>query len=279
MSQPHSLPPASPPARLPTLALCLAAGLVLPTLARADSPRVDGQILPGWRTDQGTHMAALDLHLSPGWKTYWRSPGDAGIPPAFDWSGSENLASVTLHWPRPTVFDVGGMRTIGYREGLVLPIEVTPRDPAQPVQLRARIDMGVCRDICVPAQVDIRADLSGSGAPDGRIATALQARPDSGRSAGLGQVSCQVDAMDKGLRVTARLDLPRLGADEVVVLEPAPGTPVWVSEATVTRQGGTLQAVADFLPDSTGFALDRSAMTVTVLAGNQAVQIDGCPSP
>ncbi|MCX8508161.1 MAG: protein-disulfide reductase DsbD family protein, partial [Rhodobacteraceae bacterium] len=49
------------------------------------------EILPGWRTESGSQMAALRLTMAPGWKTYWRAPGDAGIPPRFDWTGSANL--------------------------------------------------------------------------------------------------------------------------------------------------------------------------------------------
>jgi DsbC/DsbD-like thiol-disulfide interchange protein len=77
--------------------------------------------------ENGGHMAAVELQLAPGWKTYWRSPGDAGIPPSFDWSGSENVKSVRLHWPAPEVFEANGMQTIGYHERLVLPVEITPR--------------------------------------------------------------------------------------------------------------------------------------------------------
>ncbi len=73
-------------------------------------------------------MAAFEITLEEGWKTYWRSPGDAGIPPRFDWENSHNLDGVALHWPRPAVFESFGTQTIGYSEKLILPVELTPVD-------------------------------------------------------------------------------------------------------------------------------------------------------
>lgn len=257
------------------LCLCLAAPAAQAT---TQDDIVRAEVLPGWR-DGRTHMAALHLRLAPGWKTYWRSPGDAGIPPEFDWSGSTNVASVRLHWPVPHVFSLNGMQTIGYREDLVLPVEIQARDPRQPIHLRVAIDLGVCRDICLPATLDMTADLPPRGSPDPAIEGALNAKPETGREAGLRRIACRVEPIDDGLRLTAELDLPETGAQEVVVLEP--GQPsVWVSEAETARHGARLTAVSDLVgPGGAPFALDRGAMVVTVLGDDRAVEIRGCPAP
>ena len=75
---------------------------------------VSGRIIPGSRQDDGSRLAGLRLTLARGWKTYWRSPGEAGVPPSFDWSRSENVAGVEVLWPRPKFFDSFGLTTIGY---------------------------------------------------------------------------------------------------------------------------------------------------------------------
>src|SRR5690348_13443355 len=64
----------------------------------------------------------LDFRLAPHWKVYWRSPGDAGYPPRLDWAGSTNLAATTMAWPAPQRFSVLGLDTIGYTDGVVLPL-------------------------------------------------------------------------------------------------------------------------------------------------------------
>ena len=95
-------------------------------------PLVEIEVLDGGLTARGTYMGALRLTLQTGWKTYWRSPGDAGIPPSFDWRGSRNIGSLAIIWPTPEVTMTSGYQTIGYHDQLVLPIEITPNTSNQP---------------------------------------------------------------------------------------------------------------------------------------------------
>lgn len=261
------------------LAPLLVLALATPALAFTQEDVMQGDMRPGWQTESGTRMTALHLSLAPGWKTYWRSPGDAGIPPSFDWSGSENLRAVRFHWPRPHVFELNGMKTVGYHDELVLPIEVTPIDPALPVRLRGTVDLGVCSDICLPASVAFDTLAEGTGGPDPLIAAALADQPVSAQAAGLIGIGCTVDPIRDGLRLTAAIDLPHEGGEETVVFESAT-TGIWVSESEASRQGGRLTAAADLVPpDGAPFALDRSSVTVTVISDRQAVEIRGCPAP
>ncbi|WP_233193008.1 protein-disulfide reductase DsbD domain-containing protein [Acidimangrovimonas sediminis] len=225
--------------------------------------------------NDGHRMAALKLTLAPGWHTYWRAPGDAGIPPSFDWSKSTNLKAVAIHWPVPRTFDLGGLRSIGYEGGLVLPIELTPKAAGKPIALEAQIDIGVCKDICLPASLSLRADLSGPGKKGGAIRGALTDGPESAAKAGVKDVSCTVAPSADGLALTARLRMPPLPGKELTVVE-LPDPAIWVSEAKTTRQGDTLTAVADIVPPSKSFALDRSQLTITVLGQGRAVELHGC---
>ena len=238
---------------------------------------VQASILPGWRQANGSRMAALRLDLAPRWKTYWRAPGDVGIPPSFDWSGSENLHSLRYHWPSPVVFDTEGSRTVGYRDQLILPIEITPQDPTQPVILRGHINIGVCRDICVPAELTLSARLEGDGHRDALIRAALDNRPLTAREAGVSDMRCEVSPTRKGLHLTAHISLPALGPQETVVFEGGPG--IWVDDSVTKRQAGQLLAEADMIADDRApFALNRSALIVTVIGGGRSVEIRGCPA-
>lgn len=265
-----------------TTTLAIFTGFALsagPALATTQDDVLSAAILNGWQMENGHHMAAISLTLAPNWKTYWRAPGDAGIPPLFDWSGSSNVQAVTIHWPSPQVFHTNGMQTVGYHDAVILPIEVTPRDPSQPVALRAQVDLGVCKDICMPAAVQLQADLTAPGKPDSAIRAALKSRPHSPAEAGLARISCTVDPIADGLRLTAMLTLPERGRNEVVVFE-AGDSAVWVSETVTTRDGAVLTSVADMVTGSGApFALDRSAVTVTVLGEGRSVEILGCPAP
>ncbi|SEN25873.1 Thiol-disulfide interchange protein, contains DsbC and DsbD domains [Pseudorhodobacter antarcticus] len=257
-----------------SLVACLMGG---PVHAQPDVLRAD--LRAGWQTEGGGQMVAFHLTLQDGWKTYWRAPGDAGIPPHFDWSGSQNVKSVRFHWPRPEVFHVGGMQSIGYSHELVLPVEVVPIDPTKPVNLRAAVDVGVCSDICVPASFQVGANLPRPGVADATIRRALGQRPSTAKEAGVTGVTCEVTPQKDGLRVTAVLTMPSTGGPEVVVLEPGlPG--VWVSPADVTRNGGQLRAVVDMVgPTGGAFGLQRDAIVVTVLGKHRAVEVKGCAAP
>lgn len=258
---------------LPVLLAFTSAG---PLSAQSLSDILSAELLPGWQTASGTHIAAIRLKLSQGWKTYWRSPGESGIPPEFDWAGSDNIGRVQIHWPTPQVFNLNGMRSIGYAQEVVLPVEIWPVRAEEAITLDTSVDLGVCRDVCVPANVKLSAVLSSKGSADPSIRAALRAQPVSGLQGGLKTARCHVEAVKRGLRLTAELEMPPLGANEVVVIETADAR-VWVSEAVTRRQGGKLFADVDLVgPGRKPFSLDRSGVTMTVLAEGRAVEVQGC---
>lgn len=238
------------------------------------------ELLPGWRMQDGHHMAGLRITLAEGWKTYWRAPGDAGIPPAFDWAGSDNIAEVRFHWPVPEVMHANGMTTLVYSREVILPMEVIAVDPDAPIGLVAEVRLGVCQDICVPVEAAFSGHLPVGGDEDGRIADALDQRPDTAGEAGLVSARCAVEPIKDGMRVIARLDLPPVGADEHVVIEPA-SLDIWASEAMTRRAGAILTATVDLVPfEAQPFDLDTSALRLTVVASGRAVDILGCdPAP
>lgn len=261
--------------------LAFAVALAGPLAAQANP--MDGvvsvEILPGWRTEAGTQMAGLHIRLAPGWKTYWRAPGDAGIPPSFDWTGSQNLSGVAFHWPVPEVIRNNGMRSIGYHDDVVIPVELSLGDAGAPARMAGTVQIGVCEEICVPVQLDFDAELPADGARDAMILGALLDRPRTEAEAGVGAVTCAVTPDESGLAIAARIEMAPMGGDEVVVIE-AGDDSVWVSEPISRREGGILLADAQMVQvDGKSIALDRRAVRITVLSGGHAVDIQGCEAP
>ncbi len=98
-------------------------------------------------------LGGIAFELSPGWKTYWRTPGDSGVPPRFDFSKSENIEAVTVLWPAPLKFDDGaGGHVMGYHDQIVLPLRIVAKNADKPVTLRAAINYAVCDKLCVPVE-------------------------------------------------------------------------------------------------------------------------------
>ncbi len=95
-------------------------------------------------------FAGIDIRLAPKWKTYWRTPGDTGIPPYFDWAGSENLLKAEVLYPVPHWFEDAAGQSIGYKSRVTLPVVITPKDPLLPVVLKLNASYAICYDLCVP---------------------------------------------------------------------------------------------------------------------------------
>ncbi|MFS4582011.1 protein-disulfide reductase DsbD domain-containing protein [Phaeobacter sp. C3_T13_0] len=258
---------------------CAALALfALPTEAPAEqmSDIVQIEVLDGGTTRSGTHIGALRLTLADGWKTYWRAPGDAGIPPRFSWKGSRNVGSIEIRWPTPEVFLTSGYRTIGYHNQLVLPVEITPAKPNQPLRLKGRMELGVCKDVCIPSELRFDQALQPDSRRNPVIVAALADRPWSAKEAGVKAATCAIKPSRYGMELVARIAMPSAGGEEVVVVEP--GSPSQVTtETIVTRQGRELIAKTEIISaDGSAFAVDRSQMRFTVLGRNHAVDIQGC---
>jgi DsbC/DsbD-like thiol-disulfide interchange protein len=104
-------------------------------------------------------LGGVAFQLQPGWKTYWRTPGDSGVPPRFDFSKSDNVEAVTVLWPAPKKFDDGaGGVSLGYHDQIVLPLRIVAKNVDKPVTLRAEIHYAVCEKLCIP--VDANAELA-----------------------------------------------------------------------------------------------------------------------
>lgn len=249
----------------------LAALLALPALAQVPDNLAEVTIVPGWRDAEGMHVAGLSIRLAPGWKTYWRAPGDGGIPPLFNWSGSTNLTDVEVRFPVPEVFDLNGVRTIGYKVGVLFPLLIRPGDSSAPIRLAGEIEIGVCEDVCIPVSFTILAELSTVGQTSEALSAALDDRPDPG-----GALRCEISPIADGLRVAVETDTSPLGDAEVAVVE-AGEAGLWISAASVRRRGGTLRAEVEMVPPTAKpFALARSDVRLTVLGNGHAVETLGC---
>jgi DsbC/DsbD-like thiol-disulfide interchange protein len=108
----------------------------------------------------GSVQAFVEIKLEPGWKTYWRTPGDAGgLPPSFDWSKSANLASADVAFPAPQRFTDKSGSTIGYKNGLVLPVTLKPERANTPISLVVGLNYGICKDICIPVEAELALEV------------------------------------------------------------------------------------------------------------------------
>src|ERR1700730_12319724 len=164
-------------------AALVASSLAIQARAQDASPwQRDGhsavRLLAGSRSGAGL-MGGIAFQLQPGWKTYWRTPGDSGVPPRFDFSKSENVEAVTVLWPAPTKFDDGaGGHSLGYHDQIVLPLRIVAKNADKPVKLRADINYAVCEKICIPVQANAELAFSSvASTEDSALFAALDTVP------------------------------------------------------------------------------------------------------
>ncbi|WP_372425358.1 protein-disulfide reductase DsbD domain-containing protein [Salinarimonas chemoclinalis] len=167
------------------------------------------RLLSGDATPQ-ERWAGLEIEMEPGYRTYWRTPGDSGIPAELDWSGSRNVASVEVEWPAPARFADPYGAYYGYEDHVVLPLRVTPEDPSAPVSLSLSLFYGVCKEICIPATAE--AALTLPPEPVGGTPAIARARETVPARVALGEAA-------RGLAVRA---VAAAGADRLAVTVAAP---------------------------------------------------------
>jgi DsbC/DsbD-like thiol-disulfide interchange protein len=256
---------------------------LLLTAASALAAPADVRLLHGWRED-ARHVAAVEIVLEPGWHTYWRVPGAAGIAPRFDWSGSENLGAARIEWPHPEVFEVFGFRTIGYHDRVVLPLILTPSRPGAPIDLQLKISFGVCKDICIPAEADLSGRLvpgAAQGEDGGAIEAALARRAHRPAEAGVLDATCRLATNGEGHALAATVHLRRApGRPQVAVIEAARRPDLWIGETRAQTNGAVITAEAPVqAAGPAGPALDRSGLRLTLIDTARTVEIEGCRAP
>src|ERR1700731_3603972 len=170
-------------AALGVAATVLASSLAGPARAQDSSAWLRDQhsavrLLAGSRSG-AVLLGGIAFQLQPGWKTYWRTPGDSGVAPRFDFSKSENIEAVTVLWPAPMKFDDGaGGHSLGYKNQIVLPLRIVAKNAAKPVMLRADINYAVCEKLCIPVEASAElAIASVASTEDSALFAALDTVP------------------------------------------------------------------------------------------------------
>lgn len=232
-------------------------------------------LLPGEMAADGSRLIGLAITLAPGWKTYWRSPGETGVPPQFDFSGSGNLASAEIFWPRPGLFESFGMTTVGYEDRVVLPVRLVPEDADAPIAFAASVTLGVCNEICVFEETALAADLA-PGLTGGAVivADAAAAVPLTGAEAGLVSASCKIVGSGGERMFQATLAFDANVHNPVVLLEgPADA---WFHDAITTGMGNQVAIEAQLSLLAEEVWISREDVRMTLLADGKAADIQGC---
>ena len=195
-----------------------------------------GPARPDDPAPSGGRLVGVEVRLDAPFITYWRNPGDAGVPPRFDFAGSENVADARVLYPVPQRLDEDGSAAFGYTEGVTFPIGLTPKDPARPMTAVLVFDYAVCAKICLPAEARLRLDLTGEAGPEAEVVRAgLAAVPTPARLGGAGPL--RIEGLEPGREGTLVRAATPDGTGTLFVEAPEP----WYVEASPARPDGAGQ--------------------------------------
>jgi len=263
-----------------TLVLCAIAALIGTAAQAADESPWNEDIRSAVRLVAGSNKlgdttlrAGIEIKLRPGWKTYWRYPGDSGVPPHFDFSGSENLKAADVLYPAPHLFTDETGQSIGYKDTIIFPVIVSPQQASKSVRLRVKVDYAVCEKLCVPAEGRAELMLDNGDSRHNSALTAAETRvPKHVTAAQLGLTAKRVNSGAKP-SVVVELGAPTGKPVELFVEGPSPQWALPIPKPVTSAPAGRAQF--SFEIDGLPPGVDPKSqldLRFTVVTGDRAVE-------
>jgi len=261
----------------------------------ADASTAHAQDASAW--DKGLHSAArliagaahksadgawlragLEIKLDRGWHTYWRYPGDSGVPPTFDFADSENVKSATVLWPAPKPFlDGTGGHSIGYFGDVVFPLQIIAVDATKPSWLHAKLGYAVCSELCLPAEASLQLALSGEGGVQEVLLVAAEARVPRhvplGAGSGLAILSVHRETANGHERVVVDVAAPDGVPVDLLAEGPTPNWALPLPEPSPGGGPGVRRFVFDLDGLPLGAHVDGATLTLTAVAPEDSIEV------
>jgi len=265
--------------------LCLATAI----FASASAVAVRAQDASPWQSD--THSAVrllagsrsgavllggIALQLQPGWKTYWRTPGDSGVPPRFDFSKSDNVEAVTVLWPAPQKFDDGaGGHSLGYHDTIVLPLRIVLKSADKPVTLRAEISYAVCAKLCIPVEASTElAFTSVASTEDSALYAALESVPKPATIGDPNPLTIRDVKREGATEVTVDVVTPDSREVNLFVEGPTPDWALPLPAPAASSPPGVKRFSFELDGLPTGAKPDGATLKLTLVGGDKAYEFN-----
>src|SRR5882724_10162264 len=267
-------------AALGLAATLLALSLALEARAQDASPwQRDGhsavRVLAGSRSG-AVLMGGIAFQLEPGWKTYWRTPGDSGVPPRFDFSKSDNVEAVTVLWPAPMKFDDGaGGFSLGYRKQVVLPLRIVAKNNDKPVTLRVAINYAVCDKLCIPVEASSELTFASvASTEDGTLSAALDTVPKPANIGDPVPVTIRDIRREGDKKVLVDVSAPESKDVSLFVEGPTPDWALPIPKLVEHGPPGVKRFAFELEGLPPGAKADGAALKLTLVAGERAYEFN-----
>ncbi len=221
---------------------------------------------------EGRRQAVLQIEPEPGWITYWREPGDSGVPPAVTVAPSGGFTLGRIDFPVPKRIDAGDLTDIGYDHAVALPLSLSGPPTGQKATLEATAFIGLCKNICIPFQAALTVDLPANEAADADeariVADALESLPAKASP----DFAVERHAISADLkRLTLEVSLPK-GAKDAQAIVTGPSGYVFFASTSAFGAGGktVIEVPVGRLPKN--YAIAGKRWDALVIAGGRAIE-------
>jgi DsbC/DsbD-like thiol-disulfide interchange protein len=221
-------------------------------------------------------LGGIAFQLQPGWHTYWRNPGDSGVPPRFDFTKSDNVEAVTILWPAPAKFsDGGGGTSLGYQKQVVLPLRIVAKNADRPVTLRAEINYAVCEKLCIPVEASAElAFTSVASTQDGALSAALDTVPKPATIGDPNPLTIRDVKRDGKIGVLVDVAAPDAGEVNLFVEGPTPDWALPVPKLLEQSPPGVKRFAFDLDGLPPGANPDSAALKLTLVGGERSYEFN-----
>ena len=260
-------------------AVCLAGAMPKPASAAdasawSQDTKSAVRLIAGANAKDAPLRAGIEIKLQPGWHTYWRYPGDSGVPPRFSFAGSDNIKSATVRFPAPVLFSDGGGNSIGYKGSVIFPVSIVPKDPEKPVTARLKIEYAVCEKLCVPAEG--KAELPIGAAPSTQDTALTEAEALVPKKVDAAELGLSARRVNDAAKPLVAVDIKANGDAPMQVFAEGP-SPEWALPIPKPAQGAPAGRrhfgfELDGLPPGLG-PKGAYDLTFTVIEGDRAYEV------
>ena len=267
------------------VSVMLVVGTTAPGPAAADASRWDGDHRSAVRLIAAAPLGAgsarilragIELKLAAGWKMYWRHPGDAGVPPRFDFAGSKNVRNITVLWPAPQRFSEERTHLIVYKGNVIMPLRIVPENPAKPAVIRLKLDYGICETLCILAEAKSELVLASDATSHERAVTAAEARVPRkvaiGQRGSLSILAVQSEPGSNGHRIIVEVSAPRAVSVDLFVEGPTPEWALPLPEQ-ISSGAGLWRFAFDLNGVPPGVSAKGAVLTFTAVADEEAIEV------
>lgn len=233
-----------------------------------------------WKGNKSAIVAGIHVKLDDGWKTYWRNPGDAGLPPNFDWSGSENLKRAQVLWPAPIRFHDSAGTSYGYKKEVIFPVVIEPLDRAKPVSLKLRMEYAVCADICIPVEASMKIASGKNGLFSRSYSKIIQkylsrvpARIEAGTKTGIGVTNAKAKLTGQNPVLIFDARFPSDGTETDLFVEGPEGYYLPPTKRLAKQKDGSIRYQIDLTKGDDPKDLEGQSVTLTLVSDKEQAEI------